>query len=78
MRIRLSLNELLSLSRYCTKIKLNNTVFATVSLLLSHGTCIRSGVNGNAAIDGRGERNRERLRSTALDHPSKFSINQVA
>ena len=60
MRIQLSLNELLSLSRSCTKIKLNNIVYAVVRLLLSHGTCIRTGVNENAAIDGRDERNRQR------------------
>jgi len=35
-------------------------------LLLSQGTDIRSGVTENAAIDGRGERNRKRLRSTVL------------
>jgi len=29
---------------------------------------IRSGVNGNAAIDGRGKRNRKRLRSTDLSY----------
>jgi len=36
---------------------------------LSHGTCIRNGVNGNASIDGRGERNRKKLRSTDLVNP---------
>jgi len=34
---------------------------------LSNGTCIRIRVIGNTPIDGRGERNRKRLRSTALD-----------
>jgi len=38
-----------------------------VRLLVSHETCIRSRVNGNAAIDGRSERNRKRLRSTGLE-----------
>jgi len=33
----------------------NNIVYVVVWVLLSHGTCIHSGVNGNAVIDGRGE-----------------------
>jgi len=36
--------------------------------LLSHQPYIHKRANGNAAIDGKGERNQKRLRSTALDH----------
>jgi len=39
--------------------------------LLSYRPCIHNSVNGNAATDGRDERNRKRLRSTALDHTSQ-------
>ena len=38
------------------------------SMYLSHRPYIHNRVNGNAAIDGRGERNRRRLRSTALGY----------
>jgi len=59
MRIRLSLNELLSLSRSFTNIKLSNDIVCTVVRVgyFCRGACIRSGVNGNAANDGRSERN---------------------
>jgi len=62
--------ELLCLSKSCTKIKLSNgIVYTVVRLLLSHGTWIHNGVNGNAAIGGRGERNRKRLRrSTGIGY----------
>ena len=38
---------------------------------LSHRPCIHNKVNGNAALDGRGEWNRKRLRSTALNNACK-------
>jgi len=61
------LNESVSLSRSYAKIKFsNNIVYTVVRSLVSHGTCIRNGVNGNTAINSRGERNRKRLRSTDL------------
>jgi len=42
------------------------TVSNNIVYTLSHRTCIRSGVNGNTASDGRGEQNRKRLRRTVL------------
>jgi len=45
--------------------------------LLSHQPYIHKRVNGNAEIDGRGERNQKRLKSTALDHGKVHSVTIV-
>jgi len=72
MRIRLSLNELLIRSRLCTKIKLgNNIVYTVVRLLLSRGSCIRNGVNGNTAINGGVNETDKGFRSSVLEYQKK-------
>jgi len=53
MWIRLSLNELLSLSRSCTKIKLSNNTVYTNAVIIVMWDIHSHRVNGNASFDGR-------------------------
>jgi len=48
-------------------------VYTVIRLLLSHG-CIHSAVNENTAIDGKGELNRKRLRSTDVVNQPRLAI----